>query len=229
MLKPIKIISSTPFFIFRLFKKTKIDNFVFGLMFGAIFSLVVNVLTVKIQEDLTKQRALEALDREITYHIIEIRSVLDQEKEFSQKPYKEISTYAIDDIMSQRLGTEVWQSREVSRYLLEMDPKVAAEVELYYKVLVSNVNRNLERNQNDFEALFKACRPFYKIIESKEAQTTEYCETIAKNSIQLQAMTIGMFIDNISKVTKSFHPTEDRLHSWWLQLLLGNKSVEILK
>lgn len=54
----------------KLLKKSKFDNFVGGLIFGALFSLVVNVATVKIQEDINKQRALEAIEREMIFHTI---------------------------------------------------------------------------------------------------------------------------------------------------------------
>lgn len=73
----ITLLFSYPFLVL---KNTKIDNFVGGLIVGAIFSLIVNIATVKVQEDINKQRALEALEREMIFHTITAKSLIESEK-----------------------------------------------------------------------------------------------------------------------------------------------------
>ncbi len=45
-------------------RKMKVNNFLGGLILGAVISLIVNVATVQIQEKINKQRILEAVENE---------------------------------------------------------------------------------------------------------------------------------------------------------------------
>ncbi len=65
----------------KLLKKTKVDNFVGGLIFGAIFSLVVNIVTVQIQETIQKQRILEAVENEILTNTLTANQIAKQNQD----------------------------------------------------------------------------------------------------------------------------------------------------
>lgn len=225
-----RIVASTPTIILSALKNTKIDNFVGGLVFGAIFSLIVNIATVKIQEDVTRQRSLESLEREIVFHILTTQRALEIEKEVNTLPFEEINPYTLEELMQTRLDTRLWDSRGTLPYLMQLDSDQAAEVEAYYTVVVENINRDLESNNKFYDEAYRKCGLFYTILEPGEVPgDQEYCSIIAKRSAGLQALVIGRSIDPLTQLTEKFHPTEDRLKSFWLKWLLGSESVGILK
>jgi uncharacterized membrane protein YgaE (UPF0421/DUF939 family) len=55
----------------RLLKKISRNNFINGLIVGAICSLIVNIITVQVQEELQKQRILEAIENEIMTNMLQ--------------------------------------------------------------------------------------------------------------------------------------------------------------
>ena len=107
-----------------LLKKTKWDNFVGGLIFGAVFSLVVNVATVQVQQTIDKQRTLEALEAEILFHGLTANNVMkenSQQVADRKRPnYFRVASYYPDD---------VWKNSDVVNYIMEIDPKVQAMLE----------------------------------------------------------------------------------------------------
>src|SRR3989344_2005711 len=59
-----------------IFKKTKIDNFLGGLILGAIFALIVNIVTVQVQEIIKKQRVYEAIENEVLNNLLTANNVV---------------------------------------------------------------------------------------------------------------------------------------------------------
>ncbi len=223
-----KSIFTAPLIGLAALRKTRLDNFVGGLIFGAIFSLVVNIATVRIQEVINKQRVYEALEREIIFHLIDANGMYSANKALDGK-FNSDYVY-VDNIMTKRLSTRIWDSAEASRYLFELDQEASSKVEVYYGVTVDSTNRYLQKNYEDFMEAYKGCNDIFDInLMEGTRKSKEYCNTLARQAAQLQVMTFGSIVNAADEAHKSFHPTKDRLSNYWLKLLLGNQALEVLR
>lgn len=212
---------------FRFLRKTSADNFALGLMFGAIFSLVVNIATVKIQEDINRQRTLEALEREIVDHHLMVNNIVrDRDAVYTFS----VDEYAYPSTMSFRFNTSVYDSDQVKAYLFEINPQTAAKIESYYSYLVEGSNVNLDRNEKAYNLLGgERCQPVFDIIYGVEKESAAFCNEL---SVKILTANIGYadsIYTNVEEIRKTFHPTQDRLDNWWLKLLLGDKAYEVMK
>ncbi len=205
----------------KLLKKTKIDNFVGGLVFGAIFSLVVNIATVQIQEVIQKQRVLEAIENEIVSNLVRANSTYDARvKDINEitpiNLYYSPTTYSAD----------VWgQSSDAIGYVSQLDPEIQTKVILYYSSTVPHSNYIAQKSMNFINSAIQLC--FTENLEYKTLDKIR-CETqtlFAYTSDKFGAESIS---NEGFEVLQVFHPTKDRLNSWFLKLLMGNKSTVIL-
>ena len=212
---------------FRLLKKSRFDNFMAGVIFGAFFSLIVNIATVKVQEDIQKQRTLEALEREMIGHIITTKGVVSNATEIIKASGNDKKD--ADIIMSERLATRVWDDPTVSRYIFELDYLTAGKVQLYYEVVVASTNRLLEADNNLYLKLYEPCEPFYTLISELEGKSNQACNQIANTFVEIQAKSYEHVPGYLKDIFDSFHPTRDRLQSWWLRALLGDEAPNILR
>lgn len=218
----------TPFLIFiRFFKRSRWDNFLGGLVIGAIFSLFVNVATVRIQETISKQRALEALEREITYHVLAVKYIQDDVSYLGNNLDK---SFNINNTLAIRFSTKVWDTGEVYKYLLEIDPEIATAVDFYYDTTVVTINRILDDQSKSYANFYASnCKPEIIVARGVSKAKIIECNQIAQIFIRGQSDTAFNIVAQNTKLKENFHPTKDRLNSFWLKLLLGDKSVEILK
>jgi hypothetical protein len=225
-----KIFSNLLFIIlfpFRLLKKTKFDNFIGGLIVGAVFSLIVNVVTVKTQEIINRQRVLEALEREITYHMFTANDFFSESERISKLDDK--NYIYINLLINRRFSTKVWDNSEAMKYLLDLNPESSSNVEVYYDVIVSSANRMLDESQERYKKLYEPCEPYYEILTNQESKSVEHCNILSREITNELTFPAELILDKIFDVKKNFHPTHDRLNSFFLKLLMGDKSVEILK
>lgn len=232
MTKSSQFISSIsyPFsYLARFFKKIKIDNFVGGLIVGAIFSLLVNIFTVQIQESLSRQRALEALEREVAQHYIDSSYFYNQSQYFIEM-VKEGKTLYYPEFFYLRLNTKIWDSGEALRYIFELDPTVSDDLSTYYETSVKVTNNSLGRIQDEFEETFNIyCRPSNVLRNSSFKANKQFCDNLILETFDIYNSVYNNVWENTQEVLKKFHPTQDRLGNYWMKLLLGNKSAEILK
>lgn len=217
----------TPFTLMhRVIKRSKIDNFAGGIIFGAIFSLLVNVFTVRIQEDISKQRTLESIEREIVYHSLTINELTRG----AENPTIGTDGYLlVDAYISKRLSTKIWDNSQIYNYLFELNPDTAAKVELYYDILVSSINRQLNENEQNYKELYAPCKPFYTLMTKQKAKTVEECNQIASVMVNQHSYVANGIFDNYQEIKEIFHPTKDRLNNIWLRTILGDKSINILR
>ncbi|PIR62177.1 MAG: hypothetical protein COU65_04705 [Candidatus Pacebacteria bacterium CG10_big_fil_rev_8_21_14_0_10_42_12] len=227
MRKAFSTLLLTFYFPFKLLRKTQIDNFVGGLIFGAIFSLAVNIATVKSQEVIDKQRNLEALEREMVYHMLSMNNMLNSAEGIS----KEDDSLYIENsaLMNQRLKTKVWDNPDTQRYIFELDPNAASYIETYYDIVVDYENRSLRENQEIFNEVYTKCEPSYSFLQKAERESAEVCNNYVRNFSRLQIQGIDFVYESLSQALESFHPTQDRLDNFFLKTMMGDKSVEILK
>jgi len=122
---------------FKFLKKSKIDNFVGGLIFGAIFSLVVNIITVQVQELVNKQRILEAIENEIVNNTIIAKGVIEEntksiDKKEAYNPFYTLRYYSKD----------LWtQSSEPLQYVAQLSQESQIAISGYYTYTISEHNR----------------------------------------------------------------------------------------
>lgn len=227
MIKRIKFITAIPGLLIGILKKSKFDNFVTGLIFGSIFSLLVNIYTVKIQESVSRQRALEALEREIKSHLLVSKDIATR---VNKVVNSDSSDYIVDrNLMEKRYSTKVWDSGEIDRYVFELEPSIGARLYAYYDASIKTFNAVLDQNEGWFREVFKPCEPFYNIITEKEAYSIKDCNDISKHFASNHMIPVKNFNEPFNAITEIFHPTQDRLNSKWLRFLLGGDSMEIMK
>jgi hypothetical protein len=202
----------------RLFKKTKIDNFVGGLIFGAIFSLVVNVVTVQVQEIIQKQHILEAVENEITNNTLKA-NYLSKQDVLDSKSYNPF--YVV-----QRYSSSLWeQSSEPLQYIAQLDQETQIAVTGYYTTTVPLNNGMLDKAEKITDERLVGCVNFDKTLNSDKL---EECKKWNDIKLSLEQSTGVEMAKQGFDVMSKFHPTKDRLNNWFLRLLMGSKSVRVL-
>lgn len=205
---------------FKFLKRSKFDNFVGGLIFGAVFSLVVNIVTVQIQEEINKQRALEALENEIMINVLQANNIIKTNNEALQnnKPlnfFYYSPTYSVD----------FWtQSSEPLRYTAQLDQDVQGRIMVLYSSVFKNANGNVNRTNNLIEQELPKCFTNNFVYKQNDNNCVNL-EANVRASENLAAELVSQFGN---EVLSYFHPTQDRLKSWPLRLLMGTKSTRIL-
>ena len=214
-------------FPIKLLRKTKIDNFVGGLIFGALFSLMVNITTVKVQEDLSKQRTLEALEREIVEHYLTANQFVRAEIDAYKKTDEEY--LVLDNVLSSRYETRMWESGNVAAYLFEIDPAVAGKIQAYYGIIIKTANRFINENEENFRRSYHVCTPSYEFLENGKRESKKVCNKLLRIALTTQTIYTDNVYSSVEEIRKDFHPTQDRLNNPWLRFLLGNKAYEVMK
>jgi hypothetical protein len=218
-----KVISSLLLVVgwpFRFLKKSKFDNFVGGLIFGAVFSLVVNIITVQIQEEINKQRALEALENEIMINVLQANNITKTNDEASKNNtpinfFYYSPTYSID----------FWtQSSEPLRYTAQLDQDIQGRIMVLYSSIFKNANGYVNRTNNLIEQELPNCFTDNFVYKQSDNNCIKLEATI-RTSENLAADLVSQYGN---EVLGYFHPTQDRLKSWPLRLLMGTKSTRIL-
>lgn len=215
---------SAPFLVIRsVIKKSKWDNFVGGLIFGAIFSLVVNVVTVQIQESINKQRILEAVENEIISNVLQAKSVIE-ENEKAQKNKSGINNFHT----IRKYSRDLWeQSTEPLQYIAQLDQQTQIKLAGYYTITIPIENAIQDKLNKVLDKMIDVCYDEFSIELKKEKQIA--CN---KNYLDLRDGEAGStgrtMLDEGLKVLKQFHPTADRLNDPILRLLMGSRSTRIL-
>lgn len=209
-------IFSPPLLVFKHFFGSKLDTFVGGLMFGAIFSLLVNIATVKVQEDILKQRILESLEYEILNNVLTANSVLENNpklRENNQKPnlFSRPSKY----------NDRVWNNTEVLKYSVELKPEQQAALSAFYEVAVPGANYMVEKGESIADEKLKTCH-----FENKYTQD---CLEIYHLQLLIEEEAAKVVYSPSYKLLQDFHPTRDRLSSRWLKMLMGKEAIGALK
>lgn len=203
---------------FRLFRKTKVDNFVGGLIFGAIFSLIVNVLTVQLQEMIQRQRILEAVENEITNNTLRANSIAQQEHN-TKESYNPFYTI-------QRYSKDIWgQSSEPLQYISQLDQQTQIIISNYYSTTVPLTNAMLDRLERVTDEKLENCITYDATSFVKD---NEECKTWNNLRLELEKSTAVEMANQGLEVMNKFHPTKDRLNSPLLKLILGSQSTRIL-
>ncbi len=208
---------------FKLIKKSRVDNFLGGLIAGALFSLLVNIFTLQVQEQISKQRILEAIENEIASNMLQASNVLTENNDTQQ------NNKGINNFHTFRKYTrDLWeQSTEPLQYIAQLDQKTQIKLSLYYTVTVPRTNLLQDKLNAISDKLITSCfDEFYvDIIKSKVSE----CNKAYYNLLQLESYSTSKNIfDESFALLNQFHPTADRLNSRVLKFLMGSNSMRIL-
>lgn len=204
-----------------LLKKFTKDTFVNGLIFGAIFSLIVNVVTIQMQESIQKQRIYEALENEILTNSITASTIIEENnkiiKEDSLPDYYHPSAVYNND---------VWNSQEALKYIVQLDPELQAEIFSYYNPYLIQVN---EINQKDILLTNDDLRFCYSDYEALTSLEKQKCKRVYYEFLENESTTASGVFDWSEELLAKFQPTKDRLKNPLLRLIMGSRAIEALK
>lgn len=214
----LKSVFSTPLIIFSPLRK--LNGFLGGLIIGAIFSLVVNMVTVQVQEVIQKQRILEAVENEIVGNMLQASGIVQQNAKYLENN-KEPSIF---DNYS-KYSNDLWtQSTEPLQYLAQLDPSIQIKVIVYYTSTVKSMNNFVSKYEKLADLKLTDC---YGLSPMNNEQK-DICNSWYRTIVGMEAETAHDMYKESQNVLNVFHPTKDRLNSSILKLFMGNKSVGIL-
>jgi hypothetical protein len=207
-----------------IFSILKFDTFVGGLVIGAILSLLVNVATVQLQEMITRQKNLEALEHEIMGHFTNSATIIETYAD-ELKTGTPTNPYSF----SQRYPTTVWDSGEILNHIYSLPSQTQSKISLYYSYVVSTQNRKLDRLENDVNQLEFA---YMSCLFKKELDCPKFKQDLDAGVafyMQQKFTTAGLMANESNTVLDVFHPTDDRLKNPVLKLFMGDNAIPILK
>lgn len=216
----LKSVFSAPLIVIYSLRKIKINSFVGGLIFGALFSLLVNVVTIQIQELVQKQRILEAVENEILNNTLRSKNILTTNNENITK--KDTPNLFHDYY---RYTNDLWtQSTEPLQYLVQLDPQIQTKVILYYTYSIRYANHMEEKYEEIADKQLENC---YDISILNSTQTSK-CNNWYWTILGWEAGDAEDMFNKGMDVLAAFHPTKDRLNNTFLKLLMGDRSTVIL-
>jgi len=184
--------------------------------------VVVSIATSHMEDMVKRQRYLELLEYEIETHLAEAKNLPEQYNEST-------------DFNKHYIPNKFYQSVLNSGYLISIEPQLFLEITTYYE-LVNLANQRLQRNydyhdqiENDWvlcgynatsSATLESCDEKKQILD----KANNYIPEREKN---IWNGTVKWIYDY--EINKKFHPTQDRLDSPLLKLLMGNKALQDFK
>lgn len=222
-----KRIFSSVFLVFaypvKFLKKIKINNFLGGLILGAIITLIVNVATVQIQEQISKQRILEAIENEIATNMLQASNALTENNEV-QKNNTGINNFHT----FRKYSRDLWeQSTEPLQYVAQLDQQTQIKLNGYYTISVPRANLVQDKFNDISNKMMGNCFDEYGVNVINGKLTS--CNKEYYNLLQLESLSTSkdVFEQSLS-ILKLFHPTSDRLNDPFLRFLMGSQSMRIL-
>lgn len=227
MIKYMKKVFSSLLLIFilplRQFKKIFKDNFLSGLILGAIFSLLVNVMSMQLQTIVEKQRILEALENEIAANYIQAVSDTDNALN-ERKNQKNANIFTLTHRFFLR---DLWeQSTDARQYVAQLDQKQQRQINAYYNYLIPITNLYVETsNEINIKFMERCFDPNEEITVVEQQSCNEMYYSLLTGNASNLSYKVALESYN---VLEAFHPTKDRLNSPLLRFLIGSESIRIL-
>lgn len=193
-----------------------------GLLIGALFSFIVNVFTIQIQESVAKQRILEAVEYEIFNNTSQAGSIIKQSQQTINKNENPNPFFTF-----QVFTRDLWeQSTEPLQYIAQLPSDIQSEIVVYYTVTIPRNNEMISKIQKYVDQNLSECFPIEGSFIDKNKE--EFCRTLYNSLLDNHASSAKNVFDEGLSVLDKFHPTQDRLNSRWLRLLMGSDSVRVL-
>lgn len=220
-----KKVFSNLFLIFvypmRLLGKIKVNNFLSGLILGAIISLIVNVATVQIQEIIKKQRILEAVENEVLNNLIASNNILNLNSEYIKNKKAQNYLYTL-----KKYSRDLWeQSTEPLQYIAQLDRQTQNKIELYYSFTIPSSNATVDRIDYFTRDKLSNCFLQFGRLTVNE---TNACQSTYYNLLGLEELPAEWMSKGSYELLKVFHPTRDRLNNPFLRFIMGNEAMRPL-
>lgn len=218
----VRTIFSSPLILVGFFKRSKVDNFVGGLLIGSLFTLIVNFLTIQVQETIQMQRVLEAIESEIASNLIVANNVVNFGVQDLNNPRLEPNYYRL----VQRYSDKVWSNSEALKYILQLDPDIQAKLNIYFNYVVPSNNQFVDKS---FElARMTLPQSCFDSLSKLDDSAKKVCSSSYRFQIDSEVGWALNIAKNSSDLLNEFHPTKDRLNNTVLKLIMGGKSLGIL-
>jgi len=187
------------------------------------FSVIIFSLTaLLITDDITKQRALEAMENEIVNNLIQANNTVDANN-------KAIKNNVLPNFFYNynTYSNNVWNNPLTLQYFDQLEPSIQEKIVGYYAVYVRDENADIVKLSSLTSTYLQVCYPALNTVQLDE-QTMNNCK-IKYNDLLGTERNIAVTMSNQSFLfLKYFHPTKDRLSNWFLRLIMGNKGLPIL-
>ena len=204
-----------------LFRNINFDTFVGGAIFGALFSLLVNIMTFAISDEIVRQRALESIENEITLNnalgndVIGANNKMIADKDLPNVFYS-----------YHKYNTSVWTNPSTLQYIEQLDPNIQIEISQYYQIVIE-ANSAMDKLNAISQPILQQCFQFpYKPLS---ANIDKYCRSENGELLYDESTGATQVVKRGLVVINGFHPTRDRLHNPFLMLMMGNKAIGALK
>lgn len=215
-----------PFLIFfksikRFIERIKLDGFAGGLIFGAVFTLIVNIITAQITDEIARQRALEALENEIALNTIKANTIIIQNN-------KNISNNILPNIFYtyQQYEDNVWSNSTTLQYLEQINPNVQANVNNYYEYQIKGNNTLLANLNSLSRSVMQNCFGISNPLTPDQVKTCKAQNAIFEDIERSSAIAVSK---SGYVLLSQFHPTKDRLHNPILLMLMSNNAIGFLR
>lgn len=208
-------------FPMRFLRKVKINNFLGGLILGAIISLIVNIATVQIQEIIKKQRILEALENEILNNLLTANNILEFNNQYLKDKTEPLYLYS-----PKKYSRDLWeQSAEPLQYISQLDRETQNKISVYYSFVLPGSMVQVEKiDYIARERLFDC----YLKIETLTATEKNQCSSLYTILISAETLPADWISKASYELLQVFQPTRDRQNNVFLRLILGNESTRPL-
>lgn len=194
-----------------------------GLIISLCLGILVSLLGFLIQDQIQRQRYLELLEFEIRENYL---TATNEMKTFNQTGIIYTHTPFHDDVYKAGLQTG---------YLLTIkDPDILSSIYSLYDEYLPKVNKLGDQEVNTIDLYsnkWAACISD-NLYNMNGKNNTCNKEKQTFDEVQRQYSGYINTIDQqVAKTTYSiglrFNPTQDRLHSWWMKRLMGDKALKI--
>lgn len=217
----IKPIFTSPLLLLKSLRKTRIDNFLGGLILGAIFALIVNLVTVQVQEVIKKQRVYEAIENEVLNNLLTANNIVKLNTEDIDNKTQTNYLYS-----PRKYSKDLWvQSGEPLQYIAQLDRETQNKLSIYYSLTVPNSNAVVEKIENITDEKLADC--FLRTGILTEAEKKE-CRDMYETLLIFERMPAEWMSKGSYELLQVFHPTKDRLNNFFLRLILGSESTRPL-
>lgn len=205
----------------RFLKKMKLNNFLGGLILGAIISLIVNVATVQIQEIIKKQRILEAVENEILNNLLSANNAITLNNDYIKDKTSTNYLYT-----PRRYSRDLWeQSTEPLQYISQLKRDTQNKIALYYSLTVPSSNALLDKI--DYITRDNLAKCFLKNNLMSPSEKDE-CRFNYETLLLFEQTPAGWISKSSFELLKDFHPTKDRQNNVFLRLIMGNEATRPL-
>lgn len=205
-----------------LYKKIGKNNFLLGLIIGAFFSLFINIITVGVQEEIQRQRILEAVENEVTYNIFSANNIISKNNNEKAKN-TDINIYYTNI----KYSRDLWeQSSEPLQYIVQLDQNTQGRIFAYYTGIIPSVNALQNKIENLREGRFSDC--FSLNYDTKIVIDGLTCKQWNDFLRDFETQNAELIVKYGYEVINDFHPTFDRLHNPFLRLIIGDKAINFL-